>query len=146
MDEGTERLKRAVLADPTDADATRAYERALVRAGHRLEVTERYRFKFLCGFGFNDLGRTDQPSVRHCSDCDRDVHLVTSGDELAQRVAAGDCVAIDHRAVESAIEGLVDDGQTHSATEERAPCVVKRRPMKRGKIARVPRDPILDGD
>lgn len=141
MDEELSTLRRAVLADPGNQELAQQYERALLRSGARLEVTERYRFKFLCGFGFDELDATKDPWIRHCAECARDVHLVTSPEQLTEAVAAGKCVAVQLEGLDQAIESLVDDPRAHSAEETQAPCVIGRktpqpRPIMRGRIRR----------
>ncbi len=51
-------------------------------------------FTFRCPRQWETFGLTDQENVRHCSVCDRDVHLVTSEDEFRHQAQEGRCVAL----------------------------------------------------
>lgn len=51
-------------------------------------------FKFKCPRSWALLQETAIPTVRHCSACERDVHLVESDADLQAHAAAGHCVAV----------------------------------------------------
>jgi len=52
-------------------------------------------WEFECPATLDKLTRTLDPNVDHCSVCKKDVHLVHSMDQLKEKVAAKNCVAID---------------------------------------------------
>lgn len=51
------------------------------------------RFAFVCPKQWNGLGPTDDPLVRHCDDCHRDVHSCYSVEELEDQARLGRCAA-----------------------------------------------------
>lgn len=52
-------------------------------------------FRFKCPMKWSALARTDDPAVRHCAACDRDVHFCASVGEIRQHAAERHCVAFD---------------------------------------------------
>jgi hypothetical protein len=50
---------------------------------------------------WDDLAPTDTPSVRHCTECDKDVHLCNSTPELVDAIRKNLCVCIPAEEVES---------------------------------------------
>lgn len=124
MDEGLRRLERESLAAPGDERAARRHEQVLQRIGQRDAVRRRYTLKFVCPLRFEELSPTPDPLVRRCGRCERTVHFVRTSTELADRVAAGTCVAFERRALAPAIDLVVEDPRTHSAAERGRPCVV----------------------
>lgn len=46
-----------------------------------------------CPLRWDDLARTKRPDVRHCGECEREVHLVETDGELREAAARGWCVA-----------------------------------------------------
>jgi hypothetical protein len=124
MDEGLRRLERETASRPADEQTARRYDRALERSGQRDVLRRRYRFKFLCSLRFEELTPTKDPLVRTCDRCRSSVHFVRTPEELAERVASGDCVAFERTALAPAIDRVAADPRTHSATERRRPCVV----------------------
>jgi len=129
VDDELRTLRRAVAADPADVGAVRRLEAALRRAERARELRLRYQVKFRCPLDFwRDLEATSDPAVRRCSRCERPVHLVTSGAELRDRVAAGECVAVAAEGVDAAIDGLAEDPRCDSARDDASPCVVGHQP------------------
>ena len=59
------------------------------------------RFKFKCGAAWEHLDATENPGVRHCGGCERDVHLCETDEELAQAILENHCVAIPREGTES---------------------------------------------
>jgi hypothetical protein len=55
-------------------------------------------FRKQCPQRWEALSPTDQPAVRHCGECDRQVHLCTTSEDAAVHARAGHCIAL---AVES---------------------------------------------
>lgn len=143
MDDELSALRRAVAANPDDPAAVRRLEAALRRSDRTRELRLRYRVKYRCPLDFwKDLTATDDPAVRHCAQCDRPVHLVTSAGALRDRVAEGACVAVAAESIDVAIDGLVEDPRCDSAEEAAAPCVVahrRRRPRPITMMGRVSR-------
>jgi len=50
-------------------------------------------FTFQCPRRWEHFALTDRIDVRHCAQCDRDVHLVISEQEYRRHAEAGHCVA-----------------------------------------------------
>lgn len=95
MDEDLRATARAFEADPTDGDAAKRYETALLRSGDSAEVSRRYRVAMLCDKEWSSLPRdqfSDPSKVRFCRDCRRLVFRVSTPEELEARVRVGDCV------------------------------------------------------
>jgi uncharacterized protein (TIGR02996 family) len=63
------------------------------------------RFELRCPKRWDRLVATDDPTVRNCEGCHRQVHYVTTLDEAHRRAEANQCVAID-LVVERTREGL----------------------------------------
>ena len=53
-----------------------------------------WKFKFQCPLRWEGLRTTDDPNVRTCESCLRSVYLCENEEEVAQRSAAGQCVAL----------------------------------------------------
>jgi hypothetical protein len=123
MDEDLAELERRAAANPADAGAAARLDRSLLRAGRTEDAVARYRFKFRCPLRFDDLELGPDPEARHCSRCERAVHLVHTPTDLAERVARGDCVAFARSSLASACVSLAQDSRTHSAEEPVRPCV-----------------------
>ena len=51
-------------------------------------------FSFRCPQSWSKLMNTHNPSVRHCTECDRDVHLVWSQAMYDECAKQGHCVAV----------------------------------------------------
>jgi uncharacterized protein (TIGR02996 family) len=56
-------------------------------------------FEYACPQRWDTLSPTDDPAVRHCADCKRNVHYCRSSREAHWLADAGECVAIDTRLV-----------------------------------------------
>src|SRR5262249_40250997 len=54
-------------------------------------------FEYRCPQRWDTLLPTDNPEVRHCSACQRDVHYCRSAQDAHRLADAGECVAIDSR-------------------------------------------------
>jgi len=51
-------------------------------------------FEFQCPREWKMLARTDDPAVRHCSACAKDVYLCRTPQEFVERGSKGHCVAV----------------------------------------------------
>lgn len=51
-------------------------------------------FRYRCHMEWDDLDATNLNTVRHCTICDKNVHLCTTQESLARAVVANLCVAI----------------------------------------------------
>ena len=51
-------------------------------------------FAFKCPKVWNRLAPTDNAHIRHCSACDRDVHLALSQEDFRRSAEKGLCVAV----------------------------------------------------
>jgi hypothetical protein len=51
-------------------------------------------FTFKCPKTWEWLIQTENATVRHCSECDRDVYLVLTEEDLRRHGEAGHCVAV----------------------------------------------------
>jgi anti-anti-sigma regulatory factor len=125
MDEDLARLQRDACANPADVETARRLEAALGRAGQTEALRARYRFKFLCPLTFEDLEPTGDDDRRHCSRCERDVHLVLDPDAYLEAAAAGRCVSVPSSIVDAALERLVVAPGQHGAEDGAAPCLVE---------------------
>jgi hypothetical protein len=66
---------------------------------------EKY-LSFKCRKQWAGLTPTDDSSIRHCGDCDKRVHWCDSDAKLATLSAAGACVALDPKYVETRVPVL----------------------------------------
>lgn len=128
MDEELRALESAAQQNPGDRSAAERYEAALLRAGEREQVRQRYEFKFACPMTWSEFEPTGDPNVAHCAKCDRSIHYVADEAALADRVAAGDCVAVDPVKLASVMDGLIEHPNYHSASEDSAFCVTGTTP------------------
>jgi uncharacterized protein (TIGR02996 family) len=55
------------------------------------------QFEYRCPQRWDTLLPTDDPAVRHCSECRRNVHYCQSAEEAQRLADAGECLAIDSR-------------------------------------------------
>ena len=53
-----------------------------------------WKFKFQCPLRWSSLRTTDDPNVRLCESCLRNVYLCENEEQLAERAASGQCVAL----------------------------------------------------
>ncbi|MBF0266561.1 MAG: hypothetical protein HQL46_14950 [Gammaproteobacteria bacterium] len=53
------------------------------------------QFKFKCTQTWDSLSETDEPQIKHCHDCNRDVHYCRDENELDIAIKKNWCVAID---------------------------------------------------
>jgi hypothetical protein len=51
-------------------------------------------FKFRCDKTWDTLKTTYDPTVKYCNDCEKDVHLVQSDQELKQAIKEDWCIAV----------------------------------------------------
>lgn len=51
-------------------------------------------FSFKCPKTWERLSPTDIASIRHCSECDRDVHLALTEEDFRRHANGGHCVAV----------------------------------------------------
>ncbi len=54
----------------------------------------RCRFEFTCPRQWSRLQPTDKDDVRHCSECNRDVHLALSEADVRRHREQGHCIAV----------------------------------------------------
>lgn len=54
----------------------------------------RCRFEFTCPQFWSRLQPTDKDDVRHCAECDREVHLALSEEAFRRHSKEGRCVAV----------------------------------------------------
>ena len=47
-----------------------------------------------CPRTWEQFASTDHPNIRHCSSCDREVHLVTTEEDFRRHAGGGHCVAV----------------------------------------------------
>jgi hypothetical protein len=138
MDQELTELRRRADADPGCAETARQYERALQRSGNHDALVKRYTFEFLCAYEFSDLNDEGRWAVRRCEKCKEDVYFVDDEQDLATRVAAGQCIAIEVEELGPLIDGLIRDPQVDARQQQARPCVVtgrSPRQMAKGKIA-----------
>ncbi len=50
-------------------------------------------FRFVCPKRWEELAPGDDPAVRHCPQCDRDVHFCSTDEETIAHATAGHCIA-----------------------------------------------------
>ena len=62
-------------------------------------------FEFQCPQRWENLEPTDQPGVKHCGECDRDVHKATNKAQLLKLGDEGKCAA--YFAYEQALLGMI---------------------------------------
>ena len=53
---------------------------------------EQYVFKFECAESWENLNETADENIRHCSLCEKNVHLVRNPGEFAANAEKGNCV------------------------------------------------------
>jgi type II secretion system (T2SS) protein E len=123
VDQDLSELERRARANPEDRDLADRLDRGLLRAGRNEELQQRYRFKFQCPLRFDDLAATPSLSRRTCESCQRSVHLVETPEELAERAAAGDCVAIPRDSLAAGYLELGRSPRLSSAVELEHGCV-----------------------
>jgi hypothetical protein len=76
------------LADEVDASWR------MLAARPRIEACAT-EFAFRCPKTWDSLARTKRPEIRHCSECDKDVHYSLTVVEARAHAAQGRCVALD---------------------------------------------------
>jgi len=124
VDQDLSELERRARANPEDRDLADRLDRALLRAGRDEQVQARYRFKFQCPLRFEDLQASgDDLTQRSCARCERSVRLVRTPEELAERVAAGECVAIPQDSLAAGCLELAESPDVSSASQPGRPCV-----------------------
>jgi len=57
------------------------------------QATIECEFAFKCPKTWNQLAKTAQENVRFCSECQREVYLIQTDDELRKHSAKGHCIA-----------------------------------------------------
>ena len=62
-------------------------------------------FEFQCPQRWDDLEPTDHPGVKHCGECDRNVHKATNKAQLLKLGDEGKCAA--YFAYEQALLGMI---------------------------------------
>lgn len=89
-------------SDPGFHDAAREVTRLIARTdtGWRARVaqtslTNCYSFLVKCPRRWDSLDPTDNPTVRNCDACRRQVHYCLTQEDLSLHAAAGDCVVVD---------------------------------------------------
>lgn len=54
--------------------------------------TEKYVFKFECAESWENLTETENKNIRHCQQCNKNVHLVQNSEDFAANAEKGNCV------------------------------------------------------
>lgn len=128
MDDEIQALERALERDPDDREAALRLKAALLRAGRRDELTQRFRLGFVCDVAWEDMRQTRPDGlVRHCERCARDVHAADSYADFDRLAAAGHCVAVIAPVLPRVLEGLVDAPGRAPLKTASDPCLVERR-------------------
>jgi hypothetical protein len=127
MDDDLERLERLHQQDPGDAAVAASLKAALLRAGRKDDLRQRYRLGFVCKKRWDEM--TVRPGgtglVRHCGDCKRDVHLATTYRDFDALAAQGHCVAVLPDALPKTIDHLIDAPERGLAKAPGDPCLVE---------------------
>jgi hypothetical protein len=76
--------------------------------------------EFECPKTWADLTRTENPSVRHCAICNRDVTHCITQEQLDELAAQGACVAFRSSESRQLLGSVRPSGRTTSKTELRA--------------------------
>ena len=58
------------------------------------EATIACEFAFKCPKTWGQLTPTEAEGIRHCSECDRDVHLALTEEDFRRHADGGHCVAV----------------------------------------------------
>lgn len=135
MDDEVERLERAYRQDPS-AEHGERLKAALLRAGRREELRERYRLGFACDVRWTDMAPMNRDgAVRRCGTCRRDVHLARTHADFDRLAAAGHCVAVVPRELPRVLDHLIDTPGRGLEKGERGPCLVEgQEPMLPGPM------------
>jgi len=106
MDEELHALIRAANAAPEDVELAERLERALLRAGEREQLAQRYELTFRCDVSEGEL----TPQGRHnlCSRCQETVYRVSSEAALEKRVRQGQCVEIEPEELPAVLDHLIE--------------------------------------
>ncbi len=72
----------------------KTYPRKTTDKSQKVDI-ENCEFTFQCTAQWGDMKPTKIKSVRHCGDCQRDVHYCATYDELKAAVDKNYCVAVD---------------------------------------------------
>lgn len=67
-------------------------------------------FRFKCPLRWEALAGTDAPDVRHCDQCNRQVHFCTDLGDVKRNARAGNCVAFSAMLLHDEARGLYADG------------------------------------
>lgn len=65
-------------------------------------------FLFRCSKRWEDLTRSEDDRVRHCTECDKDVHLCKTSEEISKAAGHGYCIAF-YDAEEEFLGIIADD-------------------------------------
>lgn len=143
MDDDLEQLERAHAQDPGNAETAARLKAALLRAGRRDEVRQRYELAFVCKQRWSDMRGTSDPTVRVCFECARPVHLARTYEDVDRLGAAGQCAAVDAAALPRVLDGLIDT-PAHSFVRAKAdPCVLPDRAPGEPSVAPQPTRQVL---
>lgn len=124
-DEQVEALRRELDADPSDVRRRSRFLSALVRAGQGARARALIRDGFLCPWSWHDFKETGQAGLRFCDDCEREVYLALSKEELAEHAAKGRCVTAGAEVVLSYADEQIARVQSGREPEAPPPCVVE---------------------
>jgi uncharacterized protein (TIGR02996 family) len=61
----------------------------------KVELCQRLQFEFLCPKQWDKLQATDDPKVRYCDGCQKNVHYCHTIDEAREHAWRRECVAVD---------------------------------------------------
>jgi hypothetical protein len=124
MDRDLSELERAWRAAPADVGLAQRLEAALLRAGRRGDVLERYAAKHACAQTGSTLdGSGADPWVRRCSQCSRGVAVLREPADVVEQFQAGACVVTGPGERAQALDALVD-GPLDFAQAPRPCCLV----------------------
>lgn len=55
---------------------------------------EQYVFKFECAESWENLTETADENIRHCGQCDKNVHLARNAEEFNTNAEKGNCIYV----------------------------------------------------
>lgn len=87
------------------------------------------KFRYRCPQRWDTLQPTEDPAVRHCTECDRNVYYCRNTEEAYRLADAGECVAIDSRRVRLPLALLRRAEGTGRTLGRVAPRVPRRLPL-----------------
>jgi uncharacterized protein (TIGR02996 family) len=86
-------------------------------------------FEYACPQRWDNLRLTEDPAIRHCAECDRNVHYCENPREAENLADAGECVAIDSRRARIPLQTLRTIRGTRRLLGRLAPSFLRRLPL-----------------